>query len=78
MVGTRSEPLKVAVEAGAADIVVANSELDPVQAVMEITDGRGADSVFETVGGSAKTLNQAIEMSRTAARSASLDCSLSL
>jgi L-iditol 2-dehydrogenase len=35
-----------------------------VQAIMEITDGRGADSVFETVGGSVPTLNQAIEMSR--------------
>ena len=64
MVGTRPEPLRVAIEAGAADLVVANSERDPVQAVMEITDGQGADSVFETVGGVAPTLNQAIEMSR--------------
>ena len=64
MVGTRREPLEVAKGAEAADIVVANSEGDPVEAVMEITDGRGADSVFETVGGSAPTLGQAIDMSR--------------
>ncbi len=64
MVGTRPEPLEVAIEAGAADIVVANSERDPVEAIMEITDGHGADSVFETVGGSASTLGQAIDVSR--------------
>lgn len=64
MVGTRPEPLEVAIEAGAADIVVANSECEPVEAVVEITNGHGADSVFETVGGSAPTLGQAIDMSR--------------
>jgi threonine dehydrogenase-like Zn-dependent dehydrogenase len=31
---------------------------------MEITDGNGADSVFETVGGSAPTMSQATDMSR--------------
>jgi threonine dehydrogenase-like Zn-dependent dehydrogenase len=51
-------------EAGATDLVVANPKHDPVEAVMEITDGNGADSVFETVGGSAPMMSQAIDMSR--------------
>jgi len=64
MVWTRHEQLKIAMEAGATDLVVANPKHDPVEAIMEITVGNGADSVFETVGGSAPTMSQAIDMSR--------------
>ncbi|HIA16939.1 MAG TPA: hypothetical protein EYN72_09200 [Dehalococcoidia bacterium] len=64
MVWTRHEQLKIAMEAGATDLVVANPKHDPVEAVMEITVGNGADSVFETVGGSAPTMSQATDMSR--------------
>ena len=65
MVSPRHEQLEIAMEAGATDLVVANPEHDPVEAVMEITDGNGADSVFETVGGSGPTMSQAIDMSRS-------------
>jgi 2-desacetyl-2-hydroxyethyl bacteriochlorophyllide A dehydrogenase len=64
MVGTRDEPLAVAHRAGAADECVANSRVDPLEAVLELTAGQGADVVFETVGGSAPTLAQAIGMLR--------------
>lgn len=67
MVGTRQEPLQVALQAGAADVVIANSEQDPVNAVLEATGGEGADVVFETVGGNAPTINQAIGMARRGA-----------
>src|SRR5437588_3240009 len=58
MVGTRPQPLAIAREAGAADEGVANSQGDPVQAVLDLTGGEGADVVFETVGGDAPTLEQ--------------------
>jgi threonine dehydrogenase-like Zn-dependent dehydrogenase len=62
MVGTRDEPLALAKEIGAADEVVVNSRVDPVQAVLELTDGEGADVVIESVGGRAPTLGQAVGM----------------
>ena len=64
MVGTRAQPLAIAREAGAADQGVANSEGDPVQAVLDLTNGEGADVVYETVGGDAPTLEQAVKMAR--------------
>jgi 2-desacetyl-2-hydroxyethyl bacteriochlorophyllide A dehydrogenase len=64
MVGTRDEPLTLARHAGAADECVANTRTDLVEAVLEHTSGEGADVVFETVGGSAPTLAQAIGMAR--------------
>jgi 2-desacetyl-2-hydroxyethyl bacteriochlorophyllide A dehydrogenase len=64
MVGTRDEPLTLARRAGAADECVANTQADPVEAVLELTGGEGADVVFESVGGSAPTLAQAIRMAR--------------
>jgi len=62
MVGTREEPLAIAREAGAADVGIANSSTDPVAAVMDLTGGRGVDAVFETVGSTAPTLDQGIQM----------------
>lgn len=64
MVGTRDKPLAVAQQAGAADEVVSGEHGDPLQAVLQLTGNEGADVVFETVGGSAPTLAQAIEMAR--------------
>ncbi|CAA9237847.1 MAG: hypothetical protein AVDCRST_MAG77-1349 [uncultured Chloroflexi bacterium] len=65
MVATRPGPLAVAREAGALDDGVAASEGDPVQAVLDLTGGNGAEVVYETVGGDAPTLQQAIRMART-------------
>jgi L-iditol 2-dehydrogenase len=64
MVGTRQEPLELAKRVGSAGEGVANSDCDPVQAVLDATDGEGADVVFETVGGTAPTLSQAVGMAR--------------
>lgn len=62
MAGTRTPPLERALDAGAADLVIAGSREEPVAGVLERTAGRGSDVVFETVGGSAPTLGQAIRM----------------
>jgi 2-desacetyl-2-hydroxyethyl bacteriochlorophyllide A dehydrogenase len=64
MVGTRAAPLAVARAAGAADVGVAADAGDPVAAVLDLTAGQGADVVFETVGGMAPTLGQALAMAR--------------
>ncbi|HAL46248.1 MAG: zinc-binding dehydrogenase [SAR202 cluster bacterium] len=64
MVGTRPEPLTIAMEANAADVVLAISDGDPVEALLEATGGHGADVVFETVGGRASTIDQAVGMAR--------------
>jgi 2-desacetyl-2-hydroxyethyl bacteriochlorophyllide A dehydrogenase len=64
MVGTREEPLAIARQAEAADVGIANAKVDPVQAVFELTGGTGADVVFESVGGDAPTLAQAVRMAR--------------
>ena len=64
MVGTRPEPLAIAMEANAADVVLAISDGDPVQALLDSTNGHGADTVFETVGGKSSTIDQAIGMAR--------------
>ncbi|MCI0771392.1 MAG: alcohol dehydrogenase catalytic domain-containing protein [Chloroflexi bacterium] len=64
MVGTRHEPLAIAKKCGATDDVVSNADGDPVEAVLHATNGEGADIVFETVGGTAPTLSQAVGMAR--------------
>jgi 2-desacetyl-2-hydroxyethyl bacteriochlorophyllide A dehydrogenase len=60
MAGTRRAPLEIARAAGAADLGIALSEGDPQGALMDLTAGRGADVVYETVGGDAPTLVQAV------------------
>ena len=49
-----------------ADEVINVSERDSVEAVMELTDGRGADAVVECVGGDAgiKSFEQALRMAK--------------
>lgn len=63
-IGTREEPLAVARRAGAADTTIANSQVDPVAAVLDQTAGQGVDVVFETVGGTAPTINQGVAMAK--------------
>lgn len=62
MVGTREAPLALAKEVGAADEVVVNSRVDPVKAILDLTGGEGADVIFESVGGRAPTISQAVNM----------------
>jgi 2-desacetyl-2-hydroxyethyl bacteriochlorophyllide A dehydrogenase len=52
VVGRRAPPLELALASGAADLVVDTSRVDPVIAILEYTDGEGADVVFETSGDS--------------------------
>jgi S-(hydroxymethyl)glutathione dehydrogenase/alcohol dehydrogenase len=59
---TRSEPLRLAREFGATDGVEASGE-KVTERVKELTDGRGADYVFDTVGAPA-TLAQALALAR--------------
>jgi S-(hydroxymethyl)glutathione dehydrogenase/alcohol dehydrogenase len=61
-VDTRSKPLELAREFGATHAVEASTETVSEQ-VRELTDGRGADYVFDTVGAPA-TLAQALGFAR--------------
>jgi threonine dehydrogenase-like Zn-dependent dehydrogenase len=49
---------------GANFILILDDLVDPVVEVLELTRGRGADQVYECVGGQGETLNQAITMCR--------------
>jgi threonine dehydrogenase-like Zn-dependent dehydrogenase len=62
VVGTRDEPLEIARSCGAADAVVNGNKVDPVKAVLELTEGEGAGVVYETVGGRASTVQEGIAM----------------
>ncbi len=69
-VDIRDEALKLSKKLG-ADFTINANKVDPVEAVMEITNNVGADVVFECAGGSpeqglsgAKTLNQSISIVR--------------
>ena len=87
LIGTREQPVEVALAAGAADAgVVTALHVDPsarpfdgaqddestvglvvgepVQAVLDATDGEGVAVTFETVGGQSQLIQQAIEMTR--------------
>ena len=64
LIGTRAQPVDVAVEAGAADLGVVTADSDPVSAIMNATGGEGAAVVFETVGGRSQLIQQAVEMTR--------------
>ncbi|MCA1621612.1 MAG: alcohol dehydrogenase catalytic domain-containing protein [Acidobacteria bacterium] len=61
VVGRREAALRAALEVGAADEVLnCNGAGDTGEAVRELTDGEGADAVFETVGGEGDTAAQAV------------------
>ena len=59
-------PLEFAKKTIGAYETINSIKVDPVQRVMELTDGRGADKVFECVGGGAASmlLPQAVSMVR--------------
>lgn len=62
MIGRRDELLTLAIEVGAADLVLNNATVASVgEAVWDLTGGEGCDAVFESVGGTADTLAQAVE-----------------
>jgi threonine dehydrogenase-like Zn-dependent dehydrogenase len=64
MIGTRRQPLDVAISCGAADSVVCLADTDVVEAVMGLTNGEGAAVTYETVGGRSQLISQAIAMTR--------------
>jgi threonine dehydrogenase-like Zn-dependent dehydrogenase len=73
-VDIRPEPLALAAQLG-ADVCVDASTDDPVQAVAELTDGRGADVVIECSGGPQEqglagsgSIEQAFRMARDSGR----------
>ena len=59
--------LELARRLGADDLVLAESGLDPVRSVHELTDGKGADLVVEFAG-SADAGRQSLEMARRGGR----------
>ena len=61
MLGKPDGPLQIA-HAAVGAVPVHVDKTDPVEAIMDWSDGRGADVVFEAVGGTANTLGQATEI----------------
>ncbi len=64
MIGTRPEPLQIAVASGAADETVCLADQNPVEATLALTGGEGAAVTFETVGGTSQLIAQAASMTR--------------
>ncbi len=64
MIGRRAAPLDIALEAGSADEVVLGGEDSAVEAVLHRTRGEGVATTFETVGGTAQILAEALGMTR--------------
>jgi L-iditol 2-dehydrogenase len=62
LMGTRPERLALGTSLG-ADITINISAINPREAVMEVTDGRGADLVFDAAG-SASSLTTALDLVR--------------
>ena len=51
-------------EKGGISKTICSAEVDVVDEIKRLTGGKGADIVFETVGGKAPTLDQAVEMAK--------------
>jgi len=66
-VGRRDTPLEVARQLG-CDAGINATEVDVTEAVRAITDGEGAEIVFEAVGGKAATFAQATEIAARGGR----------
>jgi L-iditol 2-dehydrogenase len=66
LTGTRASRLALGKELG-ADVTVNAREQDPVAAVREATDGKGADTVIDCAGGD-ETFDQAIKMTKPGGR----------
>ncbi|RPI87078.1 MAG: hypothetical protein EHM41_06295, partial [Chloroflexi bacterium] len=54
----------IARKLGATETIVLNKDLDLVKEVMRLTDGWGADQVYECVGGETDALDQSVSMCR--------------
>ena len=67
VVGKHEKNLKIASELGATATININ-EANPIEAVKEITKGKGADVVIETVGRESDTVEDAIQMAAPAGR----------
>ncbi|TAK21366.1 MAG: hypothetical protein EPO26_15700 [Chloroflexota bacterium] len=63
MIGRRDELLRLAVDIGAADVTINNASARVSEAIADLTEGEGCDAVFESVGGTADTLAQAVDAS---------------
>jgi L-iditol 2-dehydrogenase len=66
LTGTRAARLALGKELG-ADVVVNSREQDPVQAVRDVTGGRGADVTIDCAGGD-DTFDQSIKMTKPGGR----------
>ncbi len=66
VVGRSKANLDIASAAG-ADTVISTENAEPIAAIKRLTDGRGADCVFEAVG-TAKTWQMAVELTRKGGR----------
>lgn len=51
-------------KAGGDQVILLQGDVDPVEEVKRLTDGRGADAVYEGVGGQTDVINQGIKMCR--------------
>lgn len=67
VIGRRAEPLALARELG-CDATLDSSRVELAEAIQELTDGQGADVVYEAVGGKAPTLGQALEIAARGGR----------
>lgn len=67
VIGRRDAPLDVARQLGCGETINSAQE-DVVQAIHALTEGQGADVVYEAVGGTADTLAQAIEVAARGGR----------
>ncbi|HIE52047.1 MAG TPA: hypothetical protein EYP85_09835 [Armatimonadetes bacterium] len=67
LVGHHDHALQVA-QATGADLTVNERDADWQETLQEWTEGQGAEVVFETVGGTAPTLQQALEVARPGGR----------
>jgi len=55
---------EAAKKAGASDVILLEPGVDPVEKVLELTNGRGVDQVYEGVGGRTDVINEAVRMCR--------------
>jgi threonine dehydrogenase-like Zn-dependent dehydrogenase len=67
VVGRREAPLALARELG-CEATVDSSQVHLGEAIQALTDGQGADVVYETVGGQAPTFGQAIQIAARGGR----------